>query len=232
MIVEPHADARKAYDPFLHPSNQQQRQQQRRGTVSNSGSPPDGATMDESAEGDLGRGPHALVVDPASAPPGRSLRRRWITVTLAGVAVLAVASIPLLDRPSPHRPPAAVGEQPSESGSRTPTYDPATDPTRFPVVHESGGDGIQRGPSQAKIGTPYPFDLHVHCGIRYADFTGTWWIADPVQPNYHPTSNYRGLNYVLGTMTLVAPDEARFDGPAEDLHITLRPLTTQLEPCD
>ncbi|GAA2329754.1 hypothetical protein [Dactylosporangium salmoneum] len=189
--------------------------------------------MNESAEQRLRRGLHALVVDPVPAPPaaaavraGRALRRRRrVTVTLAGVAVLAVAAVPVLNRLAS---PAGGGGQPAAAGSHT----PSTDPSRLPVVHDSGGDGIERGPKQAEIGTPYPFDLFVHCGIQYAEFSGALWQADPVQPNYRPKTIYRGLNYVQGTMTLVAPGEARFDGPAEGLHVTFRPQTGQREGCD
>jgi hypothetical protein len=180
----------------------------------------------------LKRGPDALVSDPAWAPPaalavqaGRAVRRRRVGVTLAGVAVLAVVAIPVLHRSGP---PAAVGEQPTATGQ---TYDPATDPARFPVVHESGGDGVQRGPRQATIGTPYPFDLYIHCGLRNADFAGRWWQADPVDLNYQPRMHYRDAAYVPGTMTLVAADEARFDASAEGLRVTYRPLAALGDPC-
>ncbi|MGI5242021.1 hypothetical protein [Dactylosporangium sp. CA-139066] len=154
----------------------------------------------------------------------RRRRRRGVIVLLAGLAVLAVAAIALLNRPASS---AGAGGPAAATGSRT----PATDPSPLPVVHDSGGDGIERGPKQATIGTPYAFDLFVHCGIRYADFAGSVWQADPVQENYHPKSVYRGLNYVLGTMTLTGPGEARFDAPAEGLQVTFRPLTGERELC-
>ena len=151
------------------------------------------------------------------------------TVALAGVAVLAVAVIAVLDRQAPR---AGAEGPPAAAVSRTPSTDPATDPSRFPAVHDSGGDGVERGPKHAVIGTPYPFDLMIHCGIRYADFSGAWWQADPVQLSYRPKKqDWRSLQYARGIMTLVGPNEARFDVPDEGLHVTFRPLTTELELC-
>lgn len=192
--------------------------------------------MNESAERQLRRGLRILVADPVPAPPaaaavraGRALRRRRrIAVTLAGLAAAAVVAVAVA--PLPHRParPVTVGAPGTPS---TAASSPA--PSRLPLVNEHGGDIVYSGPGHPAIGTPYPFDLHIHCGIRYANFGGAWWQAEHMQPNYRPSKqDSRSMTYLLGTMTLVGPDELRFDAQDEPLHLTFRPLTGKLEGCD
>lgn len=57
------------------------------------------------------------------------------------------------------------------------------------------------------IGVAYPFDLLTHCGIRSAKFGGHWWLAVAPTDQPHPG----GHDTTAGTMTLVGPDDARFD---------------------
>jgi hypothetical protein len=59
------------------------------------------------------------------------------------------------------------------------------------------------------IGVGYPFELLTHCGIQAANFAGHWWRATAPTDQPHPG----GKGYTAGTMTLVSPQDARFDYP-------------------
>ena len=73
-------------------------------------------------------------------------------------------------------------------------------------------------PSNAVTGRPYEYYLYIHCGIRYANFSGHWWEADAPQPT--PSAAY-GYTEEYGTMTLISTARARFrsdDGDTIDFH--------------
>ncbi len=82
-------------------------------------------------------------------------------------------------------------------------------------------------------GVAYEYHLYVHCGIRAANFGDREWVVAST------TSVPRGsgdggdrqpdINYRRGSMTLVAPDRARFawDGGTADFV----PATTPPPPC-
>lgn len=59
-----------------------------------------------------------------------------------------------------------------------------------------------------EIGVTYEYHLYVHCGVRAAKFGGRWWIANPHSGAEPPND---GSQYATGSMTLVAPDLARFE---------------------
>ena len=188
--------------------------------------------MNESAERRLRYGLQLLTADAVPPPTAEAVmragrvsrrRRRIAAVVVAGVVVLGGAAIAVVNRADPVPP--VVGASPAVSAS--------VSASPSPVVHDSGGDGFERRPGEATIGTPYRFDLRVHCGIRYATFAGRQWEADPVQPQYHARHDYRStLDYVPGTMTLVGADELQFDSDIENLHVTFRPQHGKLAICD
>jgi hypothetical protein len=70
------------------------------------------------------------------------------------------------------------------------------------------------GPGEAAAGTPYPFDLYVHCGGQYTRFADRVWKADNPPGNLLPRPGADGTTkvtgYVPGTMTLVSADRADF----------------------
>jgi hypothetical protein len=73
-------------------------------------------------------------------------------------------------------------------------------------------------PTAAVSGSAYPYYLYIHCGIRFAYFSGRWWEADSPQP----TPSAAGANTEeYGTMTLIDANHARFQGnglPTVDFH--------------
>lgn len=65
----------------------------------------------------------------------------------------------------------------------------------------------------------YEYHLSVHCGIRAARFGGRDWAAvAPVDELSATSVRPPDPNHLLGSMTLVAPDLARFarDGDSAD----------------
>ena len=129
---------------------------------------------------------------------------------------------------------AAAARLPSGDGGEPPTQptpsyttagSAATDPTtRGPVT------APRTGPDGPVAGQRYPYDLYVHCGIRYARFGGRWWHAEVERPAPPPRPSRDG-NYVTGTMTLVSADRARFDSDDPPLTVDFRPLAGALDPC-
>jgi len=78
------------------------------------------------------------------------------------------------------------------------------------------------GPDKPAIGAAYPYQLYVHCGVKYAKFGGRWWVAHRgTIAAARPARARRQLR--LGTMTLVAADRARFQS-------TNPPVTAELPP--
>jgi hypothetical protein len=83
------------------------------------------------------------------------------------------------------------------------------------------------------LGVAYEYHLYVHCGTRAANFGDRWWVAVSTSPA-SPSGGDGGSrqldpNYRRGSMTLVAPDRARFawDGGTADFV----PVTTPPPPC-
>jgi hypothetical protein len=66
---------------------------------------------------------------------------------------------------------------------------------------------IELGPDAPTIGVTCPYDLYVHCGGAYAEFSGHSWITylPPGDPGPSPVGNgvmaYTG--YIAGWMTLL-----------------------------
>ncbi len=66
--------------------------------------------------------------------------------------------------------------------------------------------------ASAEIGVRYTHNLYTHCGVRYADFDGRRWLADPVltaNEGLSPPPGWGNPND-LGTMELVSKDRALF----------------------
>ncbi len=79
------------------------------------------------------------------------------------------------------------------------TATPAPMPTAAPVT-----DG-----APAQIALRYPHQLYTHCGVRYADFDGRKWLADPILGGANPPPGW-GNPFDTGTMELVSKDRALF----------------------
>lgn len=79
------------------------------------------------------------------------------------------------------------------------TATPAPMPTTAPAL-----DG-----SPAEIGARYSHKLYTHCGVRYADFDGRKWLADPFLGEANPPPGW-GNPSDPGTMELVSKDRALF----------------------
>ncbi len=95
-------------------------------------------------------------------------------------------------------------------------------PGRTPGVQASDTTIVRAGTSTVGTKTAGPtggeaiaFHLYTHCGLRFAGFAGRTWMAvgTPAVPTPEPNgagvTTYDG--YTTGTMTLVGPDELRFD---------------------
>jgi hypothetical protein len=104
------------------------------------------------------------------------------------------------------------------------------------VARSRAGSGPEGGVSAEPTGTPYPYDLYVHCGVQYTQFRGRWWhatpekIAPPILPDEHGMYVYTG--FVSGTMTLVATDLARFVSSDGRMTADFQPMSTRPPPCD
>ncbi|MDA0263475.1 MAG: hypothetical protein O3A93_04945 [Chloroflexi bacterium] len=61
----------------------------------------------------------------------------------------------------------------------------------------------------AEIGVRYAHRLYTHCGIRYADFDGRRWLADPALGDANPPPGW-GNPFDPGTIELLAEDRAMF----------------------
>jgi hypothetical protein len=155
---------------------------------------------------------YCRVRSAARARPGASAAMGLIlAVTLLGCAATPV-------------PRAARQQSPSVASS------PAKDSTR--TVSAS------RSPA---IGTAYPFQLLIHCGVPIVDFGGQAWQPVAPVPAYpgprlvNGTATYTG--YVAGTMTLVNARRLLFvadsSAVASPFSVVYQPLTGRFtrSPC-
>jgi hypothetical protein len=99
------------------------------------------------------------------------------------------------------------------ASTTTSTTTPPTSTSSSPglVADNQSPTSARTGPARAEVGVAYPFDLLAHCGVNYAVFAGrTWKVEQPVaDPPGEPLA--RGsVNYLPGSMRLVAADELRF----------------------
>ncbi|MFI1442006.1 hypothetical protein [Streptomyces fructofermentans] len=75
-------------------------------------------------------------------------------------------------------------------------------------------DTWDKGPAKPRQQTPYPYDIYAHCGVKWVEFGGRWWVLDTVFPGVAqvegdpPPPNAQRLS---GYMTLIGPDTANFD---------------------
>ena len=113
-----------------------------------------------------------------------------VGVVLVGAVLIAVAGC---SGPAPEQPQATAAWV--ATASAAPSGGSADDPV---------------------IGVAYPFRLFTHCGIRWTEFAGRTWTATTPRPEPatvpDPTTGMGSYDgYAEGTMTLLAPDRARFD---------------------
>jgi hypothetical protein len=142
----------------------------------------------------------------------------------AAAAIGLILAVTLLGCTSTPVPGAARQQSPSTASS------PARDSTRT----------VAAGRSLA-IGTAYPFELLIHCGVPIVDFGGrTWQPVAPVPAYPGPrlvngTATYTG--YVAGTMTLVNARRLLFvadsSAVASPFSVVYEPLTGRVtrSPC-
>jgi hypothetical protein len=140
--------------------------------------------------------------------------------TVSAAVVLAGCTAPLATSPPPQASPnaSAVARTTVPVPSRVQRI-----PGQPPVVHH----GTVPSPV---TGVAYEYHLYVHCGIRAARFGGREWAAvAPVSDPPATIARPSDLNYLRGSMTLVAPDLARFawDGGSADFV----PAGPPLAPC-
>ena len=115
---------------------------------------------------------------------------------------------PTMSAATPAQAPDPTAAAAAAAATATPTTSPTTataTPTPAPMPTAAPApDG-----SPAEIGVRYTHDLYTHCGIRYADFDGRRWLADPELggPNSPPGW---GNPSDPGTIELVARDRAMF----------------------
>lgn len=125
----------------------------------------------------------------------------------------------------PHPPPTLSSPAPAPSTA------PAPLPTRtFDFDH------LQLGPRHPVVGARYPFDLTVHCGIRYAEFAGRSWRTDQTVPVPYPTPDpetHLTTEYgmMAGYLTVLTPTAIRFDAPRIP-PVTFHAMPGQAPLCD
>ncbi len=173
-----------------------------------------------SEEDDIRRGLRTLVGNPPPVGPlaaaatrraraARS-RQRAVLVATALVVVAGTATVAATWR---------GGDQASRLGTTSTSA----------AVTESPPPAMS-DPATPTIGTAYPYQLFVHCGVRYALFGGRWWEATPPQ-SPPPGPPGRDGNYVTGTMTLTRADRVHFRSTDPPLEVDFRPAPAQPPLC-
>ncbi|MFF3312842.1 hypothetical protein [Streptomyces sp. NPDC002952] len=82
-------------------------------------------------------------------------------------------------------------------------------PARTGVLDEQ-----HKGPAHPKELKAYPYDIYTHCGIKWAEFGGRWWVLDSVLPGAEQVkgeAQSHDSETLAGYMTLTSPDTANFD---------------------
>lgn len=122
-------------------------------------------------------------------------------VRLHALAALFIIPLALLACGSEKTATAAPTPAPSPTTAAA-TATPAPMPTAAPTL-----DG-----APAEIGVRYSHKLYTHCGVRYADFDGRRWLADPILTDIGGASPPPGWGNPSdpGTMELVSKDRAVF----------------------
>ncbi|MYV58171.1 hypothetical protein GT042_37930 [Streptomyces sp. SID3212] len=75
-------------------------------------------------------------------------------------------------------------------------------------------DKWEEGPAEPRGHNPYPYDVNTHCGIKWLEFGGRWWVLDSVFPGVEQvrgTPPAEDVQRIAGYMTLIGPDAANFD---------------------
>ncbi len=129
----------------------------------------------------------------------------------------------------------AAGAGPSSSAQPAPSRGPAI-ALPAPGAVDVLPDPPLTGPADPVAGVDYPYDLLTHCGIRWARFGGREWappspLPEPGPPPAGPDGVVRYNGYTRGTMTLVAPDLARFEVDGTGQRVDLGPITVAPPPC-
>lgn len=70
-----------------------------------------------------------------------------------------------------------------------------------------------------------PYRLLVHCDAKGIPYAGRWWDADQLVGSTTP-----GDPYVTGTMSVLGPDQLRFDGP-NGISTTFHPVPQPVGMC-
>jgi hypothetical protein len=161
-----------------------------------------------------------------------SKNRTWWVSVLAGWLVLAggCAEPGQIDGLSASPGPPVATAQASPSLSPPP-------PTTSAIVAPYELGNARKGPAAPIIGTPYPYDLNVHCGGWFLRFGGRIWRTD-TPPDYHlrreANGNTKITGFIAGTAELVDQDTARFVMDTRyvdaDQPVVLYELTTQKPP--
>jgi hypothetical protein len=101
---------------------------------------------------------------------------------------------------------------------------PACSHPSRPSYSYAGVRALQSEPASPAIGSAYPYNLSVRCGIDYAFIAGHWWQADKPLP---APSDAHGYPYAYGTMTLLSPSRAKFTWPGVPAVVTFHPAATR-----
>lgn len=103
------------------------------------------------------------------------------------------------------------GSEETSTPNRTPAASPTTatataTPAPMPTPAVAPEAGL------AEIGVRYRHNLYTHCGIRYANFDGRRWLADPILTGIGGVNPPPGWGNPSdpGTMELVTRDRAIF----------------------
>jgi hypothetical protein len=132
-----------------------------------------------------------MMAQSSETKSGRfTLAGKLFSLRLAALLLLAFLACAATATPIPESPTTPTLE---------PTATPAPKPTAMPAI-EAG---------QAEIGVRYAHKLYTHCGIRYADFDGRKWLADPILGSSNPPPGW-GNPSDPGTMELITNDRALF----------------------
>jgi len=143
---------------------------------------------------------------------------RWTTTSvlvLVASVVAACGGSPWSALPGTAMPPTAGGAEGSrgaDPGARSATIAPILEgtPIAFLQTMPAGTQTRVLLPEspRAEPGVAYEFELMVHCGADYSvDFDGSFWDLSAQEG----VTAHGGIPSYRGRMTLVSPDQARFD---------------------